>query len=44
MGTTGTTLTYYHYNGGWFFKNGTTNILDNVWHQAGLSCHYHLTR
>jgi hypothetical protein len=34
MGTTGTTLTYYHYNGGWFFKNGTTNILDNVWHQA----------
>jgi hypothetical protein len=34
MGTTGTTLTYYHYNGGWFFKNATTNILDNVWHQA----------
>jgi hypothetical protein len=34
MGTTGTTLTYYHYNGGWLFKNGTTNVLDNVWHQA----------
>jgi len=34
MGTTGTTLTYYHYNGGFYFKNGTTNILDNIWHQA----------
>jgi hypothetical protein len=34
MGTTGTTLTYYHYNGGWLFKNATTNVLDNVWHQA----------
>jgi len=34
MGTTGTTLTYYHYNGGWIFENATTNVLDNVWHQA----------
>ena len=34
MGTTGTTLTYYVYNNGWAFKNATTNVLDNIWHQA----------